>query len=310
VFAVAGADGAVDLRDARTLLPTRRIRVGRPGPNAIAITPDGRTLAVGKPSGELDFADIRTGRPLGPPRLAHVRGVRDLTFTPDGTRLASTDGSVVYLWDIRQQRPASLFQGVTGTVTSLGISPDGKILVVADHRSNGSGSLDILRLPDLRLLRQAPAVVPRHIQFSPDGRVLFYGDDDGRVWLLDTRTWKPLGAPLSGQGSPAPFALDPNGRLLATTSTDGSTQLWDIPSGRPVGRALTGVPGRPVRAAFLAGGTELVTLHDDGRGFVWDLQPGQWARRACAIAGRPLTVQEWRAALPDLSYSPTCSTRP
>ena len=42
----------------------------------------------------------------------------------------------------------------------------------------------------------------------------------------------------------------------------------------------------------------------DGSGVVWDVRPQAWARRACAIAGRPLTAQEWRDALPELPYSP------
>jgi WD40 repeat protein len=152
--------------------------------------------------------------------------IRDAAFTPDGDRPATTDGSVVYLWDARHARPVGEFEGVTGTggATSLSVSPDGKLLAVADLRRVGP-VLDILRLPRLQLVRQVSVPTPARIQFSHDGKGLLLGDQGGHVWLLDTRSWRPLGAPLARQSSPGPFAVDPGGRLLATTSTDGSVQL-------------------------------------------------------------------------------------
>ena len=214
VFAVADV-GGVDLLDGGTLTRVRRINLGhatRTGtaPSALAITPDGRTLARGTASGELAFADVATGRLLGPPVLAHVRGIRDAVFTSDGRRLATTDGSVVYLWDVARARPIRSFEGVTGGAASLGASPDGKLLVVADVRQDGTGALDILRLPRLQMVRQTAVPPPVRIEFSRDGKVLFLGDQDGRVWLLDTQTWRPLGAPLAAQSSPGPFAVDPD----------------------------------------------------------------------------------------------------
>jgi hypothetical protein len=103
------------------------------------------------------------------------------------------------------------------------------------------------------------------------------------------------------------FALSPDDRTLATTSSDGTTQLWDTPSGRPIGDALPGVADHPVSAAFVEGGTHLVTLYDDGRGYLWDLRPQSWARRACEVAGRTLTRAEWQTALPERDYAPACA---
>jgi hypothetical protein len=54
-------------------------------------------------------------------------------------------------------------------------------------------------------------------------------------------------------------------------------------------------------------GRALVTLHDDGRGYVWNVQPQAWANRACMIAGRTLTPTEWHDALPERGYAPACA---
>jgi WD40 repeat protein len=101
--------------------------------------------------------------------------------------------------------------------------------------------------------------------------------------------------------------LSPDGQTLATTSDDGTTRLWDIASGRPIGAALPGPAQHEVAAAFVDSGSRLVTLYDNGRGRVWDINPRSWARRACRIAGRPLTRAEWNDALPERAYAPACA---
>jgi WD40 repeat protein len=220
--------------------------------------------------------------------------------------VATTDGKVVFLWDARARRNTAAFQGVTGVATSMSFSRDSRTLIVADARPDGSGALDLLSIRRLALMRQV--IVPPFIQLalSRDGKILFSADRAGRVWLLDTRTWRPIGAPLLANANR--FAIDPADRLLATSSTAGAVQLWDVRSGRPLGGPLPGTAGGAARLAFTAGGSALVTLRPDGSGFVWDVRPNSWAQRACAIAGRPLSAQEWRDALHEISYTPACAT--
>jgi DNA-binding SARP family transcriptional activator/WD40 repeat protein/energy-coupling factor transporter ATP-binding protein EcfA2 len=314
-FAVPDRGGYVDLRNSRELSYTRRARISAAGAprgasTLVSIAPDGRTLATATADGAIGFIDLRSGRPLAPPVLAHVGKVLALAFSNDGRWLATggTDDAV-YLWDVRRRRPVSISSALTGPPTSLSISPDGSKVAATVVGPDGNGLLDVLSMPRLALAAHRPAIAGRQTQFSRDGRLLFYGDDAGRVWALDTRTWKPRGPPFAGHAAPGRFALSPDDRVLATTAADGSTQLWQIPSGRPIGTPLPGVAGQRVSAAFIEGGAELVTLHDNGQGYVWDLRPWAWARRACAIAGRALTRTEWHDALPERHYLPACSAR-
>jgi WD40 repeat protein len=313
--AVPKDGGSVDLLDSRTLRPTRRIAFRRAAPDArqpvvIAIAPDGRTLAVGSPDGAVGFADLRSGRLLGQAKVVHVRAVLALAFSDDGRWLASSGkDQALYIWDVRRRTPEQLFVGLTRPATSLSVSPDGTKLAATVVHSDGTGELDILSFPRLALLVHRPTTPGIQSQFSRDGRQLLYGDDAGRVWTFDTHTWTPRGPPLAGQANPGQFALSPDERMLATTSSDGTTQLWDIPSRRPIGSALPGVANHPVSAAFVDRGTYLVTLHDNGRGYLWDVQPRSWAQRACAVAGRTLTRTEWQDALPGRDYAPACAHR-
>ena len=46
---------------------------------------------------------------------------------------------------------------------------------------------------------------------------------------------------------------------------------------------------------------------DGGRGAVWDVDPASWAERACALANRTLTRDEWETFLPGRPYEPACA---
>jgi WD40 repeat protein len=308
-FAVPGERGEVELLDAGTLTRTARIALpaGADSLRAIAASPDGRTLAVATSGGAVAFADVPTGRLRAPPSAAHAGAVLGLAYSPDARWLASSgeDGSI-YVWDARRAKPVRLFVDLSGDATSLSVSPDGSKLAATVVHPDGTGEVDILRMPRPALVSRSPALVGTQSQFSRDGRLLFYADRTGRVWTLDTRTWAPQGPPLGVPGDAGRFALSPDDRVIAITRGDGRTQLWDVASRRPIGAALPGVAGPETRAAFVDGGHALVTLGRGGRGYVWDVDPRSWARRACAVAGRTLTRAEWRAALPGRDYAPAC----
>ena len=306
LLAVADAGAGLELVDTQSLAPARQVPV-HGGTDAVTVAPDGRTAAFGTHDGLVGFVDVRTGRLLATPEPSHPYAVHDMTFSPDGRRLATTDGTVVYMWDARTRRPAASFQVIFDHATHLAFNPDGRGLVVADTRPDGSGLLELLAIPRLGLVRQVVVQPVVQMGFSRDGKILFTADQAGHVWLLDARTLQPIGAPLLANASR--FAIDPSDRLLATSSNAGAVQLWDIRSGLLQG-TLPGAGGAPAQLAFVADGGALVTLATDGSGTVWDVRPQSWARRACAIAGRPLTMQEWRHALPELPYSPACAAPP
>ena len=56
-------------------------------------------------------------------------------------------------------------------------------------------------------------------------------------------------------------------------------------------------------------GHYLLETHGSGQGAVWDVDPESWERRACALANRTLTRQEWEEFLPGRAYEPACASR-
>ena len=316
-FAVPDDAGYVDVFDSRTLARTARVPVS-PGRQvaAVALSPDGRTIAATDEDGHLRFGDLRHPQRLGPPQAASDWPVWSLAFSGDGRWLA-TAGNITYshpplqLWDVRSRRVAytALLSPRTASATDVTFSPDGTKLAAAVIDPEGTTAIEMFSVPQLAQLKTLPADAGTSLRFSPDGRLLAFGDRQGRVWLYDTHTWTPRGSPLAAHtGAVVTISFSPDRRTLATTSDDGSTRLWDIPSVRAIGTALPGPAQHYVAAAFVGGGTHLVTLDDNGHGNLWDIQPESWARRACQIAGRTLTRTEWNAALPERTYAPACAT--
>ncbi len=70
--------------------------------SALAISPDGKLLAVGAADNAIYLWNLLTGQEL-PPLVGHEAAVRALVFTPDGKRLVSFDGAGLKLvWSVRR----------------------------------------------------------------------------------------------------------------------------------------------------------------------------------------------------------------
>jgi WD40 repeat protein len=297
--------GVVNLFESRSLRPAGRIRPSGRQLTGAAISRDGWTLATttsDRAEGALQFWDTRTRRRLGRPQFDLPHADSSLAFSADGRWLAvGGNGPTVRLWDARRRAEV---RSALIDAADMAFSPDGTML--AAPLLDGVDGLRVVAVPSLEVIATVRLPVGAVVRFAADGRSLIYGDRQGRVWTLDTRTWKPRGHPLDA-GAPILTAdLSPDGRLLATTSTDGTGRLWDTASRRPIGAAVSSRTADPIGAAFIRGGAHLAVMHARG-GVAWDVRPDSWVRHACAVAGRTLTRSEWASVLPRHEYAPACS---
>ncbi len=181
---------------------------------ALVFTPNGEWLVSGGQDGLVMVWEVATRQPVGLPLANHNNAVVALAFTPDGSRLASAgEDRAILLWatadftntDSAPQPIADPLAGHERRINALAFSPDGRILASG---SNGSvstagdvgGDDDIIILWDMgRLEPLGPALRTRHgrvlaLAFSPDGRWLASGGQDGAVllWAVSPSDWGVL----------------------------------------------------------------------------------------------------------------------
>ena len=193
-------------------------------------------------------------------------------------------------------------------VSNVDISPDGRILAVALF--GGPGKNTVALFDNATKKRRATLKnvdASWKLVFSPDGRALAAGGNNGLVTLIDPSNGERIGAPLRGVDGPvSSLAFSPDGALLATGSFDGTLELWDLERRARVARVTPGDPGRATFVWFDSTGENLFAAGEDGGVWTLPASPRDWASRACAIAGRNLSSSEWRELMGDRRYQKTC----
>jgi RNA polymerase sigma factor (sigma-70 family) len=232
--------------DAATGQARRTFRLPAGNPYSLAVSADGRTLALEGEGHALLLWDTAAGKEIG--RLeGHGKRVVGLAFSPAGGRLASgsIEDSTVRLWDLATRKELRRF---TYAAHSLAFSPDGALLVAGGEDEGvrvwqAADGKELLHLPD----DETHWTRACSVSFSPDGRTLATGSMNGQVRLWEAATGK-LRHFLGGyEGWLAAPAFSPDGRLLAAGGSSTATLLWDL---RAPGRLRAPRSAEDVRALW------------------------------------------------------------
>lgn len=138
---------------------------------AVALSPDGRTLASGGDFAGIHLWDLTTISPIhGTIELkstlaASTARVEGLAFSPDGQTLAvatgKSDGEAIHLWDLRTEQLKETLIAVGVPIKKVAFSPDGQMIVGgAEHTFGGRNVLLWKRRP------LSPAKIPHSVEIA------------------------------------------------------------------------------------------------------------------------------------------------
>ncbi|HST66340.1 MAG TPA: helix-turn-helix domain-containing protein [Mycobacteriales bacterium] len=314
VTAAGTADNTVRTWDVHD--PRRPVPVGRPvrGPaadgvftGAMAVSPDGATIATGSRDGTVRLWRGGTATVLRGPRAE----IESVEFSPDGrTVAASSNDFTVWVWPVDHPGAGRALTGATNYVYGVAFDPTGRYLA--------AGSVDDrVRIWDLRG-RAAPLATLTDptsyaitVAFSPDGRTLVAGSADSRIYRWDVRDpAHPVAEPpLTGPRNyvwGVTFSRD--GGLLAAAAGDRTIWAWDTTHPGPprLTLRLTGAADSLLTLDFRPDGKWLAAGSADALVRLWNLDVEQVARYVCATAGDPLTRAEWDRYVTGAPYRPPC----
>ncbi len=147
-----------------------------------------------------------------------------LAFSPDGRSLyVASRAETITVLDASSGERLKTIDGFENILDGLAVSPDGQLLAICNKVK-----LSVWLADGSRPLWQAPANPDRCAAFSPDGKWIATGDQDGAVSLWEVAAGGTVRRQLLGhRESVSGVSFHPDGSRLVSCSFDGQVKVWD-----------------------------------------------------------------------------------
>jgi RNA polymerase sigma factor (sigma-70 family) len=248
----------------------------------VAVTPDGRSAAVGGDDTAVRLFDLTTGAQLRVV-VTYKKSASYVTFSPDGKLLASAsfDGTA-HVHEADTGKEVCRLKSKKGAFVSLCFAPDGKTLLAGERNAN-SGDGNPLFFWDVQtgqLRRRLDDVAGQLwvIRFAPDGKSFAGGTSEGVIHIWETATAKQLHKIKAHADNVHALGFTPDGGVLASGGSERGVRLWDTKSGKQV-NTPGGHTERVTAVAVAPGGKVIATAGWDHCIRLWDADTGRELRR-------------------------------
>jgi TonB family protein len=237
---------------------------------AVAVSPDGRQLAITQGGGGVRLWTLADGREK---TLLDRARPHHLAFAPDGKHLAGADYKDVRIWDANTGRLEVVLVGHLGDIEALTFSPGGGLLATGGSLGDATVRLWEPSGRQRKVLgaftRSADAV-----SISADEMLVAAAGEgaDAPVLVWDVSSGRRTNALGDPENRANCLSFSPSGEL-AIGWLDGSITIEDLRQSRPPVR-LQGHERFVTAMAFTADGRTLVSGASDGTVRVWSVTPG------------------------------------
>jgi WD40 repeat protein len=257
-------------------LPSQQL-VDLPGEaKSAAIASNGTYVAVGFASGAVRLYALPDMRLVGEEEKAHERDIKRLSFSADGTLLASASfDDTAKLWAVAPDGTLTArqtFSGHTDAVHGLAFSPDDTRLATASY--DGRIGLFTVGTEEKQFIDAHAGQVVSVAFDSSGSRLLSAGIDDKPVRLWDLSSNPPTQVQaFSAQDTLLWATLAPDGHTMASVGRDQLVQVYSTHDARLLHRQV-GHEQTVSRAIFSPDGQQLATVSGDATLRLWDLHSG------------------------------------
>ena len=274
---------------------------------SLTFAPDGRRLAAVTDDGHATLWDIESRSLVWGPLTVAPGPVVGVSLSTDGRMLATAGPDGVKLWDAATGDARGTIPDREVPAGDVAFSPDGSTIAFVHEHGGNVEVWDFAKPSRIATLRVNSKFSYYAIAYSPDGRALATGTlDDPFVRVWDVATGKLIRKLDQGSAGALTVDFSADGRTLAVSGFEPVASLWDVDTGAQIGPPLT-AGSRRAEIDLSPDGRRLLLTHADGRGAVWDVDPESWAERACRLANRRLTREEWQEFLSGRAYDPACA---
>jgi len=205
--------------------------------NALAFSPNGKIVAIGDWAGGVTLINAITGQQK---KTISFQGVQDLTFSRSGDFIAvSTQTGITHILSTADGSIKVTLEGTT-LGWSLAVSPDGKLLAIADSGAahifdthSGKKIHSYLTSPPRSTKSDSLKGVVYRVALNEEGRVLATATSD-YVQVWDVQTEKELFRTKAGNSTPGSLAFSADGTQLGWANYNHEIRLWPFSKSKNV----------------------------------------------------------------------------